>query len=119
MSEQLDTTTPVAVAPRKPRTRKQVEVETPQYVDMLLPTDDVDDAEIIRLHDNKDVHATGQPFSVEGRVFILKPNVWARVPGWLLSNIDTVVFDAPVKDETDKMIGTRSMKRYPYEIFRG
>lgn len=118
MSEELELATP-AVAPRKPRSRKPVEVETPEYVDTLIATDDKDDYEIIRLHDNKDVPPGGQPFGVNGRFFVLRPNVWTRVPGWLLSTVDNCVADMPVTDDDGKLIGTRPMKKYPYEVFRG
>lgn len=108
------------VKPRKPRPRSAAaEPEVPEFVDLLIATDDKDDYEIIRLHDNDNVPPGGQPFGVNGRIFVLKPNVWARVPGWLLSTIDNCVADVPVKNEDDKFIGTRPMKKYPYEVFRG
>lgn len=118
MSEELELATP-AVAPRKPRSRKPVEVETPQYVDLLNATDDKDDYEIIRLHDNNDVAPGGQPFGVNGRFFVLRPNAWYRVPGWLLSTIDNCVTERPVQDEYLRLVGHRTAKKYPYEVFRG
>ena len=49
----------------------------------------------------------------------MRAEVWYKVPGWLLSTIDNCIVDRPVKDEFDRLIGTRQMKRFPYEIFRG
>ena len=38
---------------------------------------------------------------------------------WLLSSIDNCISEKPQRDEFDRFIGTRPMKRFPYEIFRG
>lgn len=107
------------VQPKSPRRRKQVEVEMPEFVDRLIATDDKEDYEIIRLHASDELPSSGHPFGVNGRVFIMAAEVWYRVPSWLMSNIDNIVLDKPVKDDTDKFVGTRRVKRFPYEIFRG
>jgi len=110
------------VAPVRPRTSKRksaAPVETPEFQDTLIATDDKEDYELIRMYDNEDMPPTGQPFGVNGRFFVLRSNVWYRVPSWLLSSIDNCVVDRPIKDEADRLVGTRAMKRFPYEIFRG
>ena len=107
------------VAPRKPRSKRaQVDVEVPQFVDLLVATDDKDDYEIIRLHDNDEIIGH-HPFGVNGRFFHLQANVWYKVPGWLLSTIDSCVTSRPVLDEYLRVVGHRQMKRFPYETFRG
>lgn len=119
MSEEL-IEQPVAVKPRKPRSRRaEAEVETPEFIDLLTAVDDKDDFEIIRLHDNDDIAPGGQPFGVNGRFFVLRPNTWYKVPGWLLSTIDNCIAEKPHTDEHMRLVGFRSMKKYPYETFRG
>lgn len=107
------------VQPRAPRKRKQVEVEAPPFVDLLIATDDKDDYEIIKLNASDQIPAGGHPFGVNGRMFIMAAEVWYRVPSWLLPNIDNIIVEKPIKDEADRFVGTRSMKRFTYEIFRG
>ena len=54
-----------------------------------------------------------------GRFFILRGDKWYKVPAWLLSSIDNCITERPQRDEFDRFIGTRPMKRFPYETFRG
>jgi hypothetical protein len=109
---------PASVQPKAPRRRAKAEVETPEFIDRMIATDDKDDYEIIRLHASDDVPAQGMPFGVNGRVFLMAAEVWYRVPSWLLSSIDNIVETKPVK-EGDIVKSYRSTKKYPYEIFRG
>lgn len=108
-----------AVQAVKPRRRKQVEVQEPEFVDRLIATDDKEDYEIIKLNASDKIPSNGHPFGVNGRVFIMAAEVWYRVPSWLLSTIDNIIEEKPVKDDMDRLIGTRRMKRFTYEVFRG
>ena len=53
------------------------------------------------------------------RLIILRGDKWYKVPAWLLSSIDNCITEKPQRDEFDRFIGTRPMKRFPYETFRG
>jgi len=108
------------VQPRKPRARRQVvEQEEPKSINRMIATDDQSDYELIRLHASDAIPPGGQPFGVNGRQFIMTSEVWYKVPSWLLHSIDNIIADKPVKDQFDRLTGTRSMKVYPYEIWRG
>lgn len=107
------------VAPRKPRARAVQQVEEPESINRLIATDDKDDYAIIRLHTSDEIPPGGVPFGVNGRNFIMTGDVWYKVPSWLLSSIDNIITEKPIKDGADKFIGTRPMKKYPYEVWRG
>lgn len=121
MSDDIQDVAPVA--PVKPRRAKRAveEVVMPEYTDLLIATDskDEDDWVLIKLHDSEDVPPTGQPFGVNGRFFVLRSNGWYRVPEWLLSTINNCVVSRPIQNDQLQFVGTREMKRFPYEIFRG
>lgn len=108
-----------AVQPRKPRTRTVVETQEPESINRMIATDDKDDYLLIRLHASDHIPPGGVPFGVNGRNFIMTSDVWYKVPAWLKSSIDNIVEEKPVKDGADKFIGTRPMKKFPYEIWRG
>lgn len=108
------------VRPRRASRREQVVAEAPEeFVDMTIATDAKDDVDFIRLHASDEIAPGGHPFGVNGRFFPMRAEVWYKVPSWLLSTIDNCIVDRPQKDEFDRLIGTRQMKRFPYEIFRG
>lgn len=108
------------VAPVKPRKRRGAEpAEEPQYFDLLIATDDKEDYEIIMLNDSEEIPPVGQGFGVNGRFFNLRSNAWYRVPSWLLSTIDNSIVERPIRDGNNRFVGTRPMKRFPYEKFRG
>lgn len=121
MSEVIEPVAPVAAV--KPRRAKRVVEEPvmPEYSDLLIATDskDEDDWVLIRLHDSEDMPPTGQPFGVNGRFFVMGSNRWYRIPEWLLSTIDNCVVSRPIQNDQMQFIGTRNMKRFPYEIYRG
>lgn len=121
MSDETPEVSTAPITPVKPRRSKArvAEVETPEFEDLLIATDDKDDYEIIRLHSSEDIAPGGHPFGVNGRFFILRGDKWYKVPAWLLSSIDNCITERPQRDEFDRFIGTRPMKRFPYEIFRG
>jgi hypothetical protein len=108
-----------AVKPKAPAKRARVEREEPEYVDLLLASDDKEDYEVIQLTDSEEIPPPGQGFGVNGRQFLLRPNVWYRVPSWLLSTIDNCIVERPIRDEYNRLVGFRPMKRFPYETFRG
>ena len=111
---------PTKVAPVKPRKRRGAEpAEEPQYIDLLIATDDKDDYEIIMLNDSEEIAPVGQGFGVNGRFFNLRSNTWYRVPSWLLATIDNSIVERPIRDGNNRFVGTRPMKRFPYEKFRG
>lgn len=115
-------TTPAAATPqpRRPNARKRRDpVEEPEFTDWLTAKDDKDDYEIIKLNDNEEMPPSGQFFQVNGRFFILKAEIWHRVPSFLLGVIDHAVAEKPVIDDQLRLIGTRAQKRFTYEIFRG
>lgn len=107
------------VQPRKPRTRTVHVAEEPESINRMIATDDKDDYAIIRLHASDHIPPGGIPFGVNGRNFIMTAEVWYKVPAWLLSSIDNIVEDKPIKDDMNRLIGTRPMKKYPYEVWRG
>ncbi len=110
------------VEPVKPkRARKQVVLaEAPdEFTDLLIKSDDQEDYEFIRLHASDEIAPGGHPFGVNGRFFPMKAEIWYKVPAWLLSTLDNIIVDRPQKDEFDRFVGTRQMKRFPYEVFRG
>lgn len=108
------------VQPRKPRARRQaVEQEEPKSINRMIATDDPNDYELIRFHASDEIPPGGQPFGVNGRQFIMAAEHWYKVPSWLLSSIDNIIADKPVKDQFDRLVSTRSMKLYPYEVWRG
>ena len=119
MSEEQPEVQVAAVKPRKPRSRREAAPEVPEYISLMIAKDDPDDYEIIQLHDNEDIPPPGQFFGVIGRAFNLKSNTWYKVPSWLLSTIDNCIVERPIKDEHLRLIGTRPMKRFPYEVYRG
>lgn len=109
-----------AVQPRQPRARRgRAPADEPEYIDYLHKDDDVDDAEIIMLNDNDEIPPSGQYFAVNGRYFILKPNVWYRVPGFLLAVINHAITDRPVQNDQLQLVGVRPQKRFPFETYRG
>lgn len=121
MSDDTPEVSTAPVAPVKPRraSRRVAEVETPEFEDLLIATDDPADYELIRLHTSEEIAPGGHPFGVNGRFFILRGDKWYKVPAWLLSSIDNCITEKPQRDEFDRFIGTRPMKRFPYETFRG
>lgn len=110
---------PTQVTPVRPRGRARAEEAVPQYFDMCLTAEEKKDTSIISLHDSEDIPPVGQAFGVNGRFFTLRPNAWYRVPTYLLATIDNAIVDRPIKDNNNRFIGTRPMKRFPYELFRG
>ena len=119
MSEDQIESQVTAVKPRKPRSRRAEPQGEPEHISLMIPTDDQEDYEIISLHDNEDIPPPGQFFGVNGRAFNLRSNTWYKVPAWLLSTVDNCVIERPVKDEHLRLVGTRQMKRFPYEVYRG
>ena len=121
MSEDITTQAPETpvVQPRKPRARQVQAAEEPESINRLIATDDKDDYAIIRLHASDNIPPGGVPFGVNGRNFIMTSEHWYKVPAWLLSSIDNIIEEKPVKDGADKFVGTRSQKKYPYEVWRG
>lgn len=121
MSEaETQTTETAAVQPRAPRARRgRQPAEEPEYKDWLTAKDDKEDYEIIKLNDNEEMPPTGQFFQVNGRFFILQAEIWHRVPSFLLGVIDHAISDKPVVNEQLQLVGTRSQKRFTYEVFRG
>src|SRR3990167_8364520 len=118
--DMLDKSVQTTVQPRKPRARRQaVEQEEPESINRMIATDDQSDYELIRLHASDAIPPGGQPFGVNGRQFIMTSEVWYKVPSWLLSSIDNIIADKPVKDQFDRLTGHRSIKVYPYEIWLG
>jgi hypothetical protein len=109
-----------AVKPRKARARApRAPQEEPESINRLMATDDQDDYELIRLHASDAIPPGGQPFGVNGRQFIMAAEHWYKVPAWLPTTIDNIIAEKPIRDEFDRMTGTRPMKVYPYEIWRG
>ena len=121
MSDETPEVSTAPVAPVKPRraSRRVAEVETPEFEDLLIATDDPADYELIRLHTSDEIAPGCHTFGVNGRFFILRGDKWYKVPAWLLSSIDNFITERPQRDEFDLFIGTRPMKRFPYETFRG
>lgn len=107
-----------APKPRAPRSRRvEPEMEEPPYIDLTNPKDK--EYAIISLHDSEDIPPPGQGFGVNGRFFNLRSNTWYKVPAWLLSTINNAIVERPIQDENKRFVGTRPMKRFPYETFRG
>lgn len=116
--EVLEQPTVQPVKPRRAAKREAAEAPD-EFVDLTIATDDKADVEFIRLHASDEIAPGGHPFGVNGRFFPMRAEVWYKVPAWLLSTIDNCIVDRPQKDEFDRLIGVRSMKRFPYETFRG
>lgn len=117
---QTQTAAPLVQANKpNPRKGRRAAAEEPEYQDWLTSKDDKDDYEIIKLNDNDEMPPTGQFFQVNGRFFILKAEMWHRVPSFLLSMIDEAITEKPVTNENNQLVGTRPQKRFTYEVFRG
>ena len=120
MSEELNEIE--EVKPVKPRSRKTRTVEVadePEHISLMTGHDDADDYEIIQLVDSEEIPPPGQGFGVNGRQFLLRANVWYKVPKWLLSTIDNCIVERPVTDDKGRLAGFRPMKRFPYDVWRG
>jgi hypothetical protein len=73
----------------------------------------------IVLEDNENIPPTGQPISINGRAYIVKPGVEVDVPPAVLEVLDNAIMSVPIMDpQTRRVIGTRDRKRFPYRLVR-
>ena len=72
----------------------------------------------IVLDDNDDIPPTGHPVSVNGRLYILKPNEEMDVPVEVAHVLDLAVMSVPVYGENQKVVGFRDRPRLPYRVIR-
>lgn len=68
----------------------------------------------ITLSDTDEMGPTGQFFGVNGRGFVLLPNVRYTVPKYLLECIDHAVTGKPVVARDGSLQGFRQVTRFPY-----
>lgn len=72
----------------------------------------------ITLSDCDEMGPTGQYFGVNGRGFVLLPNVRYTVPKYLLSAIDNAVTGKPVVARDGSLQGFRHVTRFPYSLHK-
>lgn len=72
----------------------------------------------ITLSDCDEMGPTGQYFGVNGRGFVLLPNVRYTVPEYLLSAIDNAVTGKPVVARDGSLQGFRQVTRFPYTLHK-
>lgn len=72
----------------------------------------------IVLDDNDEIPPTGHPVSVNGRLYILKPNEEMDVPVEVAHVLDLAVMSVPVYGSDQKVVGFRDRLRLPYRVIR-
>lgn len=70
------------------------------------------------LEENENIPPTGQFFGINGVSFVLRPGEVAVVPWGIKEILDNAVENTPVRDGSNRVIGTRKKLRYPYTIVR-
>ena len=72
----------------------------------------------IVLEDSDKIPPTGQYFGLNGKGFILRAGEAADVPRGIVDILDNAVESAPIKDGSDRIVGSRNRHRFPYRILR-
>ena len=71
----------------------------------------------IMLEENDNIPPTGQFFGINGRSYILKPGLKAKVPREIINVLNDATMSVPEVDPaTNQVIGYRNRLRFPYRV---
>ena len=73
----------------------------------------------IILEEGENMPPTGQPVSLNGKAYIIRPGVPVDVPIGILEILDNAIASKPILDpQTMKIVGHRDVHRFPYRVVR-
>lgn len=69
----------------------------------------------IILEENENCGPNGQPVSLNGKAYMIRPGEPVDVPPGILEILDNATMSVPIKDpQTMKVVGYRNRQRFPY-----
>ena len=73
----------------------------------------------IILEEGENMPPTGQPISLNGKAYIIRPGVPVDVPLGILEILDNAIASKPILDpQSMKIVGHRDVHRFPYRLVR-
>jgi len=112
-SKQLSAALADTDEPTKPRRRKAA----PAQVVPPSPSHPGGRMVEITLEENENIPPTGQFFGINGRTYILKPGVPAKVPLEIIHVLNDATMSVPEVDPyTNQVMGYRNRLRFPYRV---